>query len=493
MNVALLSHEWLVLALALGLLVADLWLPASARRNLGYTAALGLGAILLYSLWTVRVAPDEVQYAFGKMYALDGLALFFKRIFLIAALLVVLMSVEFADRIQSGITEYYALILFALAGMLFAASANDFSFLFVSLELITVTFYVLTSFQRSQLTSLEAGVKYLIIGALSTGFTVFGIALVSGVSGKLNFGELSAIAGQFSSNRIFLFGLLLIMVGLGFKIAAFPFQIWAPDVYQGAPSPTTAFLAVGSKAAGFVLLLRVLFIAVPGITGQWSNLLIVISAVTILYGNLCAIPQRNLKRLLGYSSIAHAGYMLLGVAAMAAGLAHSGRDPSAGGSAILYYLSGYLFTVLGAFTVICLVMRRVGAEDISALAGLNQRSPLLALTMTLAMVSLAGIPPLAGFFGKFLLLKSILTQAPAHPGFYFLAFATVAGVVISLYYYFGVVRAIYWSEESRNSTAIPLSIPIRLSLYCCIGGIFFLGLFPGWVVNLAQAAVKVLE
>src|SRR3989454_10984263 len=277
MNPALLSHEWLVLLLGLALLLADLWLPASAKGKLGYAAAVGVGAILLYSLFAVHLAPGEVQYAFGKMYALDGLALFFKRFFLLAALIVLLMSVEFADRIQSGIAEYYALILFALAGMLFASSANDFSLLFVSLELITVSFYVLTSFQRARLTSLEAGVKYLIIGALSTSFTVFGIALVYGISGKLNFGELSAIAGQLSHNRILLFGLLLVMVGLGFKIAAFPFQIWAPDVYEGAPAPTTAFLAVGSKAAGFVLLLRVLFSAVPAITRQWSNLLILIS------------------------------------------------------------------------------------------------------------------------------------------------------------------------------------------------------------------------
>src|ERR1043166_2421798 len=479
MNIAPLNHEWFVLVLGLGLLLADLWLPASARRKLGYATALGLGAILLYSLLAVRVAPNEVQYAFGKMYALDGLALFFKRFFLIAALLVVLMSVEFSDRIQAGMTEFYALILFALAGMLFAASANDFSLLFVSLELITVTFYVLTSFQRSRLTSLEAGVKYLIIGALSTAFTVFGIALVSGISGKLNFEDLATIAGQFSANKIFLFGLLLVMVGLGFKIAAFPFQIWAPDVYQGAPSPTTAFLAVGSKAAGFVLLLRVLFIAVPDITAQWSNLLIVISAVTILYGNLCAIPQRNLKRLLGYSSIAHAGYLLLGVAAMAAGMRHPNQNPAAGGSAILYYLSGYLFTVLGAFTVICLVMRQVEAEEMGALAGLNQRSPFLAVVMTLAMVSLAGIPPLAGFFGKFLLLKSIIAQAPAHPGLYCLAFTALAGIVISLYYYFGVVRAIYWPEAVPNSSVILLSLPIRLSLWSCVAGIFFLGFFPG--------------
>ncbi len=483
MNLYLLSHEWLVLALGLGLLLADLWLPLEARRKLGYVAALGVGLILLYTLLAVRLPAGEVQYAFGKMYVLDGLALFFKRFFLLAALIVLLMSVEFADRIETGIAEYYALILFALAGMLFAASANDFSLLFVSLELITITFYVLTSFQRARLTSLEAGVKYLIIGALSTAFTVYGIALVYGLGHTLNFGELSAAAAQLGGNRIFLFGLLLVMVGLGFKIAAFPFQIWVPDVYQGAPAPTTAFLAIGSKAAGFVLLLRVLFLAVPDITAQWSKLLIVISGITILYGNLCAIPQRNLKRLLGYSSIAHAGYLLLGIAALSA----DGR------SAVLYYLSGYLFTILAAFTVICLVMRQVEGEDISALAGLHQRSPLLAATMTLAMVSLAGIPPLAGFFGKFLLLKSIIAQAPAQPGYYCLAFTALAGVVISLYYYFGVVRAIYWSQPAPDLSSIPTSNPIRVSLYACMAGMFYLGLFPGALVNLANEAVKVLR
>src|SRR2546425_5822492 len=199
----------------------------------------------------------------------------------------------------------------------------------------------------------------------------------------MSFDELARKGDEHGTNPVFVLGVLLVLVGLGFKIAAFPLQIWAPDVYQGAPSPTTAFLAVGSKAAGFVLLLRVLFLAVPDITAKWSKLLILFSGITILYGNLCAIPQRNIKRLLGYSSIAHAGYMLLGIAALS----------QAGQSAILYYLSGYLFTVLGAFTVICLVMRTVESEDIGALAGLNQRSPLLAATMTLAMVSLAGIPP----------------------------------------------------------------------------------------------------
>jgi NADH-quinone oxidoreductase subunit N len=482
MNLALLSHEWLIIALALTVLLADLWLAPAARKNLGYLAALGVTGVLIFSFVSLGTGPQETQFAFSRMYALDPLALFFKRFFLLSTIIVLLMSVEFADLLEVGIGEYYALILFALAGMLFAASANHFALLFVSLELITVTFYVLTSFQRARLTSLEAGVKYLVIGALSTSFTVFGIALVYGISRQLDFGQLAAVAGKFSGNKIFLLGLLLVMVGLGFKIAAFPFQIWAPDVYQGAPSPTTAFLAVGSKAAGFVLLLRVLFLAVPDVTAQWSKLLISISAITILYGNLCALPQRNLKRLLGYSSIAHAGYMLLGVAALSA----------AGQSAVLYYLSGYLFTVLGAFTVICLVMTQVEGEDITALAGLNQRAPLLAITMTLAMVSLAGIPPLAGFFGKFLLFKAAIARGATEPAYYWLVAVAIAGVIISLYYYFGVVRAIFWGKEA-TLTPIPTSTPIQISLYGCVAGMLILGLFPNWLLELTKASVKVLH
>jgi NADH-quinone oxidoreductase subunit N len=275
--------------------------------------------------------------------------------------------------------------------------------LFVSIELITITFYVLVSFQRSRVVSLEAGVKYLILGALSSAFMIYGIALIWGTTGKLNFTELAAVAPQFAQNKAFLLGVVLMLVGLGFKIAAFPFQIWAPDVYQGAPTPTTAFLAIGSKAAGFVLLLRVLFTALPGVinTTAWANFLIIISGLTILYGNLCAIPQHNIKRLLGYSSIAHAGYLLLGVAALNA----------SGQAAILYYLGGYLFTVLGGFLVIALVLRQLDTGEISGLAGLGQRSPLLAATLTISLVSLAGIPPLAGFFGKFLLLKAAVEAA----------------------------------------------------------------------------------
>jgi NADH-quinone oxidoreductase subunit N len=479
MNSRLVILEIAVLALGLGILLADLWTPPAEKRKLGWLAALVLGLILAGSF---KLHGDAAQTAFNGMYVLDGLALFFKRLFLLAAIVVLVMSVEFADRIETGISEFYALLLFALAGMMFSASANDFSLLFVSIELITVTFYILTSFQRNRLLSLEAGVKYLILGALSSAFMVYGIALVFGMTKKLNFGEIAAMSATLSGNKVFLFGILLVLVGIGFKIAAFPAQIWAPDVYQGSPTPTTAFLAVGSKAAGFVLLLRVLFGAVPGVTAHWTTLLIALSIVTILYGNLCALPQRNLKRLLGYSSIANAGYMLMGVAVLT----------SAGRSAVLYYLGGYLFTVLGAFLVICLVMRSVDGEDISALAGLNQRSPLLATTLTLAMTSLAGIPPLAGFFGKFLLLREVVLQGATNPAYYWLLAAAIFGVVISIYYYFGVIRAIYWSKEAPDLSPIPISPAVRMALYGCGAGMLYLGLFPNALMDITTQAVAVL-
>ena len=480
MNYSLIILEIAVVALGLGILLADLWTPALAhKRKLGYVAAIGLGLILIGSF---KLGGHGSQTAFHNMYVLDDLALFFKRFFLVAAIVVLVMAVEFADQFETGISEFYALILFALAGMMFAASANDFSMLFVSVELITVTFYVLTSFQRNRLGSLEAGVKYLILGALSSAFLVYGIALIFGTTGKLNFNDIAAVAGQFYGNKVFLMGILLVLVGLGFKIAAVPVQMWAPDVYQGSPSPATAFLAVGSKAAGFALLLRVLFVAVPDITAHWTKLLIGISMATILYGNLCAIPQRNLKRLLGYSSIANAGYMLMGVAALSA----------SGQAAVLYYLGGYLFTVLAAFTVIVLVMRKLESEDIVGLAGLNHRSPLLATTLTLAMVSLAGIPPLAGFFGKFLLLKAVVEQGATQPAYYWLAAVALFGVVISIYYYFGVVRAIYWSKETLDLSPIVISLPTKVAIYACLAGMLFLGLFPNAMVNLADQAVAVL-
>ena len=481
MNLSSMMLEITVAVLGLGVLLLDLWMPRERKRELGYAAA----GLLFFVFAGTCLVPQPVAALdpAASMMAFDSLGWFFKRFFILAAILVLIFAAEFADRLESGISEFYSLILFALVGMLFAAGANDFVLVFVSLELITITFYILTSFQRRRLASLEAGVKYLILGALSSAFLAFGIALIFGTAGTTNFAAMKTVVIEGGSMPVFQLGLLLVMVGLGFKIAAFPFQIWAPDVYQGSPAPTTAFLAVGSKAAGIVLLMRVLFGAVPEIALHWERLLMFIAAVTILYGNLCAIPQRNLKRLLGYSSISNAGYLLLGFAAMSA----------SGASAILYYLAGYLFTVLAAFVVIGAVSRQSESEDISVLAGLNQRSPLLAATLTLSMVSLAGIPPLAGFFGKFLLLKAVIEQGASYPAYYWLAAVTLVGVVISLYYYFGVIKAIYWSKEPADLSPMPVSWPTKISLWVCILGMLYLGLCPDALLTMADEAVKVFK
>ncbi len=481
MNASLMTLEIWVIALGIVLMLADFFfhIAPERKKNLAY---LGIAALVV--LLFTNLGSDAVTgVGFNGAFIEDSLAIFFKRFFLVAAILVLFLSSEFSGKFSTSIPEYYSLIIFALTGMLFAASANDFAMLFVSIELITVTFYVLVSYQRRKVMSLEAGVKYLIIGALSSAFMVFGIALIWGTSGKINFTELAQVAPQFVDNKIFLIGVLFLIAGLGFKISAVPFQIWAPDVYQGAPTPTSAFLAVGSKAAGFVLLLRVLFTAIPAVTTRWVDFLIVISALTILYGNLCALPQRNVKRLLGYSSISHAGYLLLGIAAVSA----------SGQSAVMFYLAGYLFTIVAAFTVIALVMQHLDNEDISGLAGLNQRSPLLATTMTFAMVSLAGLPPLAGFFGKFLLLKSVLAAGPSNHAYYWLAFIALAGIVISFYYYFGVIRAIYWSKDAKDLSPITLSGAAKFSIALCIAGMFWLGTFPNFVVTLADEAAKALK
>jgi NADH-quinone oxidoreductase subunit N len=479
MSLPLIVLEAGVIGLAILILLADLWTPLAWKPKLGYVAAAGLLVILALSF--LDVIGPESRLAFHDVFVQDGLALFFDRLFLGTAILVVLMSIEFASRISTGIAEFYVLILMALAGMMFCASSNDLVMVFVSLELITVSFYVLVSFQRARLRSLEAGVKYLIIGALSTSFLVFGIAMIFGTANTTNLVQLGAEAGALAHNKAFWLGVLLVLVGLAFKISAFPMQMWAPDVYEGAPAPVTAFLAIASKAAGFVLLLRVLFVAVPFVSLQWSRFFMLMAAATIVYGNLCAIPQRNLKRLLGYSSIANAGYLMLGVAALGA----------SGSAAILYFLAGYLFTLGAAFLVICLVCRQ--SEDIESLAGLNQRSPALAAAMTMAMVSLGGVPPLAGFIGKFLLLKAIVERGAADHFYYWLALLTVAGVVVSYYYYFGVIWSVYWSKAPADLSPIALSPLARLSLAICVAGMLYLGIFPTVPLAAATEAVNMLK
>ena len=475
--------EMMVLVLGLAVLIADLWMAPSKRRLIGHLSALSLGIIFLFSLREsyVDLVDESTDVFFNSRYKIDGLAIFFKRFFILAAIFVLIFAVDFADRIRSGFSEYYAFIIFALAGMMFAASANDFSMLFVSIELITITFYILVSYQRHRLQSLEAGVKYLILGAVSSAFMIYGIALVFGEAGSLKFEDLHAKQSELLGSKVFLFGMLFLFAGLAFKISAFPFQVWAPDVYQGAPTPTTAFLALGSKAAGFVLLIRLLVISLPDLTREWTTLFICISAVTILYGNLCALPQRNLKRLLAYSGIANAGYLLMGIVAQS----------EAGTAAILYYLAGYLFALITIFLIINLLTKEGEGEDISCLENLNNRSPFLAVAMTLAVVSLAGIPPLAGFFGKFLLIKSVATEAFGNIGYFVLLAVAVFGVVASIFYYFGIVRTVFWNHKVDEITPVSVGLPIRFVLVSCVVGILYLGLLPNKPIKWVESAAAV--
>ena len=475
--------EMMVLVLGLAVLIADLWMAPSKRRLIGHLSALSLGIIFLFSLREsyVDLVNESTDVFFNSRYKIDGLAIFFKRFFILAAIFVLIFAVDFADRIRSGFSEYYAFIIFALAGMMFAASANDFSMLFVSIELITITFYILVSYQRHRLQSLEAGVKYLILGAVSSAFMIYGIALVFGEAGSLKFEDLHSKQSELLGSKVFLFGMLFLFAGLAFKISAFPFQVWAPDVYQGAPTPTTAFLALGSKAAGFVLLIRLLVISLPDLTREWTTLFICISAVTILYGNLCALPQRNLKRLLAYSGIANAGYLLMGIVAQS----------EAGTAAILYYLAGYLFALITIFLIINLLTKEGEGEDISCLENLNNRSPFLAVAMTLAVVSLAGIPPLAGFFGKFLLIKSVTTEAFGNIGYFVLLAVAVFGVVASIFYYFGIVRTVFWNHKVDKITPVSVGLPIRFVLVSCVVGILYLGLLPNKPIKWFESAAAV--
>src|SRR5438132_7278887 len=387
------SLEIAVLVLGMVILMFEAFAQQIDKRTLAFAAIGGLVAILICTFFLARGPSFNQASGFLTFYTADPLAIFFKRFALLTTILVLLIMIDYAPVVQSllpsseaqaGLGEFFALPIFTCAGLMYIVSAIDFVMIFVSLALVPISCYVLVSFTRRNPTTLEAGVKYLVLSALSTAFLVYGITWIFGVTGETN---LQRITTAFANPEIerggALFGAVLVLVGLGFKIAAVPFQIWVPDVYQGAPTPVTAYLSVGSKAAGFVVLVRVLrpFMILP----QMERLLVLIALLTVIYGNLAALPQSNLKRLLAYSSIAHAGYLLIGVACLA-------------GSAVIFYLVAYLLMTLLSFAVLIVVAQRAG-EQISDFDGLAKRSPFLAFAMLIAMVSLAGVPFTAGFFG----------------------------------------------------------------------------------------------
>jgi NADH-quinone oxidoreductase subunit N len=455
-----------VLVLGILILLIEAFAGKIDKRVLAYAAITGLVVVLVASFFVTPFSPPGNATGFWSFYTADRLAIFFKQFALLTTIFVVIMVIDYAPVVrryfsdttpQAGLGEFVALPLFTCAGLMYLVSAIDFVSIFVSLELVTVSFYVLVSFTRRNPVTLEAATKYLVLSALSTAFLVYGIAWIFGATGQTNLYRLTAaLANAGGDSGAALLGMVLVLVALGFKIAAVPFQIWVPDVYQGAPTPVTAYLSVGSKAAGFVVLIRVLqpFMNLP----QTQRLIFGIALLTLIYGNLAALPQTNLKRLLAYSSIAHAGYLLIGVVCFDV-------------RAITFYLVAYLLMTLLSFAVLIIVAQHTG-EEISDFDGLAKRSPFLAFAMLIGMVSLAGVPFTAGFLGKFYIFYAAVLQRQIA-----LVVVGVITVGCGFYYYLKIVRAMYWLSASKTD-AIPVNGLSRVAISALVATTIWLGVYP---------------
>ena len=477
--------EIAVVAIGLALLMADAFRGGNRRRELAWSGTVGLIVVFIASFFVDT--SGNAKGIFWEFYSANNISMFYKKIALLCTIVVLVMSVEYSTVLRkftsgsedgaAGLGEFYCLPIFACVGLMWMASATDLISIFVALELVTMSFYVLVAYMRRNVGSLEAGVKYLILGALSTGFFVYGITWIYGLTGRTNLDKIAAylaISGDLPVTPL-LFGFALMLVGLGFKVGAVPFQIWIPDVYQGAPTPITAFLSVGSKAAGFIVLLRVSepFLGSSELASKIILPLLLIAGATIIYGNLAAIPQNNLKRLLAYSSISHAGFLLMAIACAS----ETAQDLTPA-IAVSFYLGTYLIMTLLCFLVIAVVRSRLDGEDLSTLNGLSQRSPFLAFAMLIGVASLAGIPLTAGFFGKFFVFQ--LAVSEEH--FALLAVAVI-GAAAGFYYYFKIIRSMYWNQPDDKG-AIHVSLPTKATIAVLSAAVIFFGTYPAPILNL---------
>lgn len=453
--------EFIVAGLGLILLMWEAFASPKNKALLGLVGALGLSAVLGFLVCSScsSCAGGEAPAWIARFYANDGYAPFFKGFALISTISVLLMSFEFQkvinkftnpDGSDTNAGEFYCLPVFACAGLMWMASATDLVSIFVALELVTITFYVMIAFMRRNVGSLEAGVKYLILGAFSTSFLVYGIAWVYGAAKTTHIAQLSQLSPEVLASPSLLFGLALIIVALGFKVGAAPMQLWIPDVYQGAPTPITAFLSVASKAAGFGIAITILrpFLESDITRGNVATILVVMAAATLLYGNLAALAQTNFKRLLAYSSIAHAGFLLLGMA-------------TGSFDYVLFYLVTYLLMTFAAFFVLGLIHNAEGSDEIDAFNGLGQRSPLLGLSLTVIMAAMAGVPLTTGFVGKFLMFSAAIQNLDTIS--WLVLVIAFIGAAAGFYYYFKVIRAVYWCKpHSENTINLPLISKLAL-------------------------------
>ncbi len=494
-EVNLLGPELVLMTVGGFLLIADLF--TRNRRFHTLVAAGGVLGAVLYS--AILLVDGKVgSTAFDEILVFDGFALFFQFLLAGAALAVIGASWDTLTRIPSRRGEYLALILFSTTGLMLLAGTRDLIGIFIALELTSLSQYILVGFHKDRWSS-EAGLKYLLLGAIASAVLLYGMAILLGVSGSTRLtaplGEPS-IAGFIASagDGVFealIFGTVFLIVGFGFKAAIAPFQMWVPDIYEGGPTPIAAFLSVASKAAAFAVLIRVFFEALGDdlISEHWSTIFAVLAVLSMFVGNVLAIQQSNIKRMMAYSSVAQAGTILIGLAAISAE-----RSDVLGASGILFYLAGYTVTNLTVFLVIIAVYNRVGSYEISAYRGLGRRAPLLGLLLAFSLLSLTGLPPTAGFFGKIFLFDAAIQSNLA-----WLAVIGVINTVISAVYYLRPIKAMFVDSaeggaegEEQDGARLPLLTPLNATLAVTAAGILVIGLAPGLLLDVAEEAVSTI-
>ena len=413
-------------------------------------------------------------HSFNGAYVVDHLSVFFTFIFCISSAMAILLSVDFNKREEIKVGEYYSLILFCTVGMIVLASSTDMIMIFLGIEIISISLYILAGIRRKDIKSNEAALKYFLLGAFATGFLLYGMALIYGATGTTKLAMISKVIseGRIISEPLMLMGVVLLIIGFSFKVAAVPFHMWAPDVYQGAPTPVTAFMAVGPKAASLAAFYRVMTEAMPELSYSWEILLCIVSVLSMFIGNLGAIMQTNIKRLIAFSSVSHVGYLLIAIIAKS----------SLSSSSLIFYMLTYAFMIFGVFGIVILLGKK-GEEnlEIENYSGLAYKHPIIALTMTIFLLSLGGLPPLAGFVAKFYIFSAALKE-----GYLILVIIAVLNSAISFYYYLKVIVFMYMKEPVKPFN-ISLSPMTLLVIAISVFGTIQLGIYPDPIISLAQS------
>jgi NADH-quinone oxidoreductase subunit N len=466
--------ELVLTAGSLVVLIVNALTPRRHQRMLSWLGLAVLGATALAMVPLAGKPPISVS---NGLLAVDAFAFYFKTVFLLAAALTLLISVRYLDVEGSRHGEYVFLVLVATLGMMFMASGTDLITLFIGLETMAIAFYILTGLLKPNRRSNEAAIKYFLLGTFSLGLLLYGMSLIYGLSGTTNLRTIAIAVAAHGRDPWLVLAVILVVAGMGFKIAAVPFHMWAPDVYEGAPTPITAFLSVGSKAASFAMLLRIFFEGLPSMSADWTMLFYVLSILTMTVGNVAALTQSNLKRMLAYSSIAHAGYILIGLIA----------GTPRGIAAAMIYLLIYTFMQIGAFAVI-VVMRRADSigDELKDLSGLFGRAPVAAVAMLLFMLSLGGIPPTAGFMGKLWIFSAAIES-----DYIWLAVIGVLNSAVSLYYYLRVVVFMFMKNEATGSDPV-ISPAVGAALAVAIIGTIVIGIYPRPLFEIAEISARTL-